>query len=42
MAFDYDKYVNESFKQLGPKNPLRSLSASDRRVLTSVIDVYLQ
>ena len=41
MAFDYDKYVNESFKQLGPKNPLRSLSASDRRVLTSVIDVYL-
>jgi hypothetical protein len=42
MPIDYEKVVKESFQNVGPKNPLKRLSDSDKRLLLAFLDVYVR
>jgi hypothetical protein len=42
MPIDYEKVVKESFENVGPKNPLKRLSDSDKRLLLAFLDVYVK
>ncbi len=40
MAYDYTKNAAKRFSQLGPKNPLRTLSGSDQGLLMALLVMY--
>ena len=42
VPIDYEKVVNESFKNVGPRNPLKQLSDSDKRFLVALLDVFVR
>lgn len=41
VPFDREKVVKESFENVGPRNPLRKLSDSDKRILVALLNVYV-
>ncbi len=42
MPFDYEKVVRKAFDHLGPRNPLKKLRDSDKRVLVALLDMYMR
>lgn len=41
MAFNWARFVEKSFENVGPRNPLKKLNGVDRQLLVALLKLYV-